>query len=313
MDLSKPVTYRGLNVNNVTQHMRTLRGFSVESADYSTVEAVGYTEKRAAGDGIYASDVYLGPRLLDLRGLLYANSLPELFDQLRLLRVVFSATSAYTEDPINKGFMPLRYSTPTMDKTSFPGGVIPLYINVRPRMAPKFLITRDRIVGFADKPQAIPWEAYLIARDPRVYIEGPQQFPVYGPTADVGVRVDAINRGDYETAINIVLATGPGTQPAGYFRMLGGGADMRINIEAKPNTIYRWRGEDRILTTQDATNEGAAESLRMDLVSFTGREDHPVMDAEINPLNRPYTTPITFITNLNLAPGSRIFWNEAFA
>jgi hypothetical protein len=88
---------------------------------------------------------------------------------------------------------------------------------------------------------------------------------------------------------------------------------MRINIEAKPNTIYRWRGEDRILTTQDATNEGAAESLRMDLVSFTGREDHPVMDAEINPLNRPYTTPITFITNLNLAPGSRVFWHEAFA
>ena len=55
MDVSKPITYRGLTVNGAALETgRVLRGIAVESVDYSGVEVVGYTEKRAAADGIHA-------------------------------------------------------------------------------------------------------------------------------------------------------------------------------------------------------------------------------------------------------------------
>jgi hypothetical protein len=290
--------------------MGVLRGISVEQVDYSNVPAVGYTEKRATTDGIHASDVYLGPRQIDMNGLIYASTVAEVFDTLRLLRVVFNAPSAYTEAPVDKGFIPIRYSQPTMDEQSFPGGNIDLFINVRPAASPQFTINRDRLVGFDKRPQAIPWRAALLARDPRVYVSPAQTIPL---NTNFPITAQAINRGDYEAPLNILLVTGSTAPPAGTFRLQGFGVDMTIKIEAKANTVYRWRGDDRTLMTQSSLSPNSAEALRMDLVTFVGKNKAPKVPAEINPSQRPFSTQFTATCTVPLAAGSRLFWNEAFA
>jgi hypothetical protein len=313
MDLSRPVEYRGLQLNDayLIGGSRTLRGLTIEGADYSQVDGVGYTEKRAEADGIHASDIYLGPRIIEMRGLIYAASSAELFDRLRLMRVVFSPTSAYQEDPVNKGFIALNYFQPTEDTESFPGGEIGLFILSRPRAQIRFSIDRDRMVGVASRPQATAWAASLIARDPRVYVRPMQTINLTGPTTGTNGR--AINRGDYEAPLNIMLVIGPTVPAAGTFRLQGFGVDMRIQIEAKANIVYRWRGNDRTLMVQDARDPNSPESLRMDLVTFAGRARKPMVPAKINPQQRPFTSDFTYSCDVPLASGSRLFWNEAFA
>lgn len=313
MDLTKPITYRGLNLNDVTQHNRVLRGISVENVDYSGVEGVGYMEKRAGADGMHASDVFLGPRMISMSGLIYATSLAELFDRLRLLRVTFSPTSAYGESPPDKGFLPFRYSQPTEDGDSFPGGEIDLMIYARPRGLPQFTLTRDRLIGIQTKAQAIPWVAGLLAKDPRVYVDPAQTEDIAGAANPGGTTLQAVNRGDYESPVNIMLVVGAAPGAAGTFRLQGFGADMTITIENKANVIYRWRGDDRTLMTQSALNPNAAEALRMDLVRFAGKRQVLLAPAEINPAQRPFSSTYTYSSTVPLAAGSRIFWNEAFA
>jgi hypothetical protein len=313
MDLSQPVEYRGLQLNNVSSPTgsRLLRGVAIEEVDYSQVDGVGYTEKRAEADGIHASDIYLGPRIIEMRGLIYAASAAELFDRLRLMRVVFSPTSAYQEDPVNKGFIALNYFQPTEDTESFANGVIPLFMNARPRQQVRFVLNRDKLIGNADRPQTVGWSASLIARDPRVYVRPMQTINLFGPTT--GTNDKAMNRGDYEAPLNIMLVIGPVAPPAGTFRLQGFGVDMRIKIEAKANVVYRWRGNDRTLMVQDARDPNSPESLRMDLVTFAGRARKPMVPAKINPQQRPFTSDFTFSCDVLLSAGSRLFWNEAFA
>jgi hypothetical protein len=316
MDLSKPIDYRGLQLNDadLAAGQRLLRGIAIEKADYSTVDAVGYTEKRAEADGLHASDVYLGPRLIDLSGVIYAASAPELFDRLRLLRVVFSPTSTYQEDPVNKGFVPLRFHQTTEDTQSFPGGLINLFIRARPRGLPRWNLTRDRIIGVASKPQSLPWQVSLLAKDPRVYIDPQQVIDISGAAHTAAVNAKATNRGDYESPLNILLVIGNVAPVAGsQFRLQGFGVDMRIAIEPKANVVYRWRGNDRTLMTQDARDPNSPEALRMDLVTFAGRARKPMVPAKINPVSRPFQSDFSYTCTTALAAGSRLFWNEAFA
>jgi hypothetical protein len=316
MDLTKPIHYRGLQLNDadLAAGQRLLRGNAIEKADYSAVDAVGYMEKRAEADGMHASDVYLGPRLIDLNGMTYAATAPELFDRLRLLRVVFSPTSAYQEDPVNKGFVPLYFHQTTEDAQSFPGGVIDLFIRARPRGLPRWNITRDRIIGVAGKPQALAWSMSLLAKDPRVYVDPQQVIDISGAAHTNAINAKAINRGDYESPLNILLVVGNVAPVAGsYFRLQGFGVDMRIAIEAKANVVYRWRGNDRTLMTQDGRDPNSPEALRMDLVTFSGRARKPMVPAKINPPSRPFTSDFSYICTTALATGSRLFWNEAFA
>jgi hypothetical protein len=315
MDLTRPVRYRSLQLNDVALESgrRLLTGISLERADYSQVQAVGYVEKRAESDGMHASDVYLGPRQIDLSGMIYADSPATLFDTLRLLRITFTPTSAYQDDPVNKGFVPLYYSQPTKDLQSFPSGEINLFIRARPLGLPRWDITRDRLLGVPNgRPQAMPWNVSLMAKDPRVYIDPAQEQQLSGTYA--GQRFEAKNRGDYESPLNILLVIGntAPTAPGRFTIRELGGVEMSITIEAKANVIYRWRGNDRTLHTQENT-PGAPEALRMDLVNFVGRMRKLMVPAKIEPEQRPFVSPYNISCNVPLAAGSRLFWNEAFA
>jgi hypothetical protein len=330
MDISKSISYRGLELNGATiLPGRTLRGIAVEAADYSNVDVVGYTEKRAGSDGVHASDVYLGGRTVQLSGHIYATSLAEMFDFLHVLRSVFSPTSAYQDSPGDRGFLPLHFQQSTLDTDSYPAivgppaveaGVVPLYMNVRPARPPQFAINRDRQDAsngnHGKRPTATPWSVNLLAKDPRVYIDPAQSFSVAGAPIVGGTGV-ATNRGDYETPLNIMLVIGAVVPPVGSFRVKGfNGIDMSIKIEAKANTVYRWMGDDRVLMTEDISG-GAGTAplvLRMDLVTFATKNRKPMVPASINPPTRPFSTPFTYWrTAATLAAGSRLFWSEAFA
>lgn len=326
MDISKPITYRLLNVNSVAlQTGRNLRGFAVESVDYSNVRAVGYTEQRAAADGLHASDVYLGGRQIDLNGMLYGSSLGDLFDMLHTVRSVFSATSAYLDSPGDKGFLPLSYFQPTLDVTSWPAVTypngIPLFINVRPAGNVRFTVNRDRQTpgkSTGERTTSMPWSVPLLAKDPRVYVDPEQSAGLSGGTV-ANVAGSAVNRGDYESPLNITLVVAAAPGVVGSFRITGlNGIDMTIKIENKANVIYRWFGDDRVLMTEDTSNgpDTAPLVLRMDLVSFATLQRRPMVPASINPPTRPFATTYHYWKTLGagvLAAGSRLWWNEAFA
>jgi hypothetical protein len=327
MDINESILYRGVDLNGVAlQTGRVLRGLSVDGVDYSVIETVGYVEKRAGSDGMHASDVYLGGRSIDMRGRIYATSLAEMFDFLHVLRSVLSPTSAYQDDPGARGFLPLHFSQLTLDEDSFPAvvgpppvaaGYIPLYMNVRPSRPPRFSIAKTQMASSTARPTAIPWQVTLLAKDPRVYIDPAKTVDISGAAGASNVPGTAVNRGDYETPLNIMLVIGATAPPVGTFRVTGfNGIDMTIKIEAKANTIYRWMGDDRVLMTEDTSGgvNTAPLVLRMDLVTWATKEHKPMVPASINPPTRPFSTGFHYWrTGAALAAGSRLFWSEAFA
>lgn len=323
MDISKSISYRGLEINSAAlQTGRVLRGIAVENVDYSEVDATSYSEKRAASDGMHVSDVYLGGRSVDLSGFIYTTSLAEMFDFLHVLRAIFSPTSAYQDSPGDRGFLPMHFTQPTLDTTSFPGGIQPLFMYLRPMRGPRFAINRDRQdqsgTHHNQRPVATQWSASLIARDPRVYVDPAQSHAVDTDLTNIWVSGQAVNRGDYESPLNIMLVTGSTPPPVGaVFKVKGlNNIDMTIKMLPTANIIYRWMGSDRVLMTEDI--EGGVGSkpliLRMDLVEFATLNRRPMVPADILPASRPYSTEVLWLKTGNfLLPGSRLFWNEAFA
>jgi len=324
MDLSKPIAYRGMQVNTLTENGRMLKGIVVENADYSGVTAVGYTEKRAAADGIHASDVYLGPRIIELSGFIYEPTLAELFDTLHLMRSAFSPTAAYQESPGDRGFLPLTFSQPTLD-SDFPTGVTNLQLLARPEAGLRFTLNRDRLAdkGLVDgvpgsaksgvRAVVAGWASRLIAKDPRVYVLPEQSFALLGIKNSLTDGI-AVNRGDYETPMNMQLIVAATPAADANFRLTGlNGVDMTITVKRlqsdgttlMPPTIYRWFGDDRVLMTQSITPENSPLVLRMDLVTMG--------QANRKPMVAPGSPTFKYSHTADLASGSRLFWSEAFA
>jgi hypothetical protein len=196
-----------------------------------------------------------------------------------------------------------------------------VYLNVRP-FPPRFVIARDRQDSSENtkaRPVSMPWSVRLIAKDPRVYVDPAKSLPLVGGPF-TNVLGSAVNRGDYETPLNIMLVVGALPSAAGTFRIWGlNNIDMTITIEKKANVIYRWFGDDRVLMTQDSSQmvngvPSAPYVLRMELVSFATQNRRPSVPALVNPPERPFATPFHYTsTVVPFATGSRLFWNEAFA
>ena len=112
-----PVLYNGFNFNDVDLNVSNgiRRGSVLEVFDYSRSQGVGYTEKRAQDDGLDASDVYMGPRYINLAGTLYGEDEPDLHDLLQDLRTCLTPTSAYAFDKWDYGYIPLEFALPTKD------------------------------------------------------------------------------------------------------------------------------------------------------------------------------------------------------
>ena len=190
-----------------------------------------------------------------------------------------------------------------------------LVMYVRPSSSLHFTIIRDRIRATGGKlAAATPWSIRLWARDPRVYVTPIKVWDLSGGpwTNQAG---SAVNRGDYETPLNILLVKAAAPGAGKTVRIFNGfGIDMTITLLNQANMIYRWYGDNRVLMTQDSSaGPNSPETLRMDLVTFATQKRKPMVPALINPPSKPFTSTFTYTTTVALDTGSRLFWSEAFA
>lgn len=302
MDLDRPVTYRGYELNTVAKLAGSgqRRGCLLEEADFSAVQAVGYTEKRAQGDGLDASDVYLGSRIVQLRGTVYGETRADTFDRLQDLRAALSPTGAYADEPTLKGYVPLEFDVPTQQVGDFPDGWKLMMLLARPRGLPAWNVRRDTGSGGEHlKGGAIAWNATLECKDPRVYL----RTPVWEFFNEGNESGTLINKGDYPAPVDILLdVTGAG---AGTFRLEMGGSILNITIPAGGPMVIRYSATlGGILTTQQG---GLTDVLRMDLLAVDANANIP----HALPGANPYVITTTGPT-LNEA-NTRLMFNEAFA
>jgi putative cell wall-binding protein len=91
---------------------------------------------------------------------------------------------------------------------------------------------------------------------------------------------DLTNRGDYYTPLNMLLVVGAG---GGSITASVGDSSFVITVPGSTTTrIIRLKGDDKVLTVE----EDNVESLRLDLIEFTGDSTWPLV--------APGTTPYTF-------------------
>lgn len=174
MDLTRKVTYRGFALNSlafdeIDQHMV---GCEITQVEYGRVIGEGYTEKRAMGEGRDASDIYLDQRLISLVGNVYGRNRPEALDLHRDLSDVLTPSDAYEQDRGQKGYLPLDFYSPTLnieaEPKGFPTGVIHQVMYARPLATPSARFASDGQGGVDNEALAIPWQAQLSCRDPRI-------------------------------------------------------------------------------------------------------------------------------------------------
>lgn len=304
MDLSRSVVYRGLNLNGAGQPnpQDRLYGIQIARAQMGNVPGVGWTEKRALGDGVDASDIFLGARRVLLEGFIYGRSRAEMFDLQQALLTTLSPTSAYDTNPSDFGYNPLSYSVPTADpdfdeEDDGEGGLIRLrrlYVNLRPLATPTVDIIRDASGGIEEAGSGIAWSSVLEAKDPRVYV-----FPDKVVDLTTDMSGDFYNRGDYPAPLNVLLVVAAGVDDV--FHFVGAGTNMHITIPAAGvQQVFRYDGYLHVLTVE--TN--GVTVLRMDLLKLVNETTHPVVQPGLSSwsANGPA-----------FEDGSRLFWAEAYS
>jgi len=279
VDLTQPVHYRGYSANDagIKNAGGPNVGCMLERVNYSNVQGVGYTEKRALGDGMDAADVFLTGRRIQLMGTLYGETPGDLFDRKQKLLAAFNPTLAYAQAPYNFGYQPLDWYEPTGVKAlpaGFPSGLRHVYSNVRPSALPTFDVVRDRIGSPADsKGLALEWAVMVEAKDPRIYAmpEITVFFNVNTSTGGVGTFY---NRGDYPAPLSVLLDVGVYTTGVRYWHFVGGGAALTLTIPKTPTgAVIRYDGNLKIVTLF----ENNIEYLRMDLLDLDAEQQHPLI------------------------------------
>lgn len=310
MDLTRAIVYGGFPLNQVDVTPATdttpgplLSGCKVQKVSYGQVEVVGYTEKRALDEGLDASDVFTGRRMVTLEGTLYGVTRGDLFDRKRALQAACHPTLAEALDPENKGFNPLTFSELTNDLDNWPDGVIPMQMRLR---ATSGVVTAISANSSGDESEAasIPWQVSFMAKDPRVYARE-RTVVAINSTAGTG-SFTLTNRGTFPAPLNILLSIGSNTTHDRTFNMAGGGTDFDIFIAKGSDDIaVRIDGEKKHITRQ----AGTVEVLRMDL--RTAVADWPLVYPGDNLFT--WTFQKDDSTAATLQAGSVVFFRDAFA
>lgn len=303
MDLTRPVSYRGLFLNGATGGPgggNPINGMRLVRVRYTDVPAIGYTEKKSLEDGLDASDVWLGGRNIVLQGEVFGTSKADLFDSLDVLRLKFTATDCYAESPSTRGYLPLAFEVPTLHLGAFPTGFIERVLNVRPLAQPEHDIEFQAIGGRATEGYALPYVARVQARDPRFYAPTPVESFLTGAGGSGAV----VNRGNYPAPLSILLR--PDSTAAGSFLLTGLGTSMNIVIPAG--------GADRFVSV-DSHNKvvtlivGSTETLRMDLPTFNSGTTWP----KVPPTPEGSSAAFDWsVSGVSLISPSRLAFSEAW-
>lgn len=199
-DLNEPITYRGFLLNDPDTRANIvagsgpstgIRGCVVDFFDLSDLDVVQFREKRSQSDGMDAGAVFLGARRLRMNGTLYGTSRAEFFEDYQNLRAALNATLAFRENPDEKGYLPLYFSTPTTRLEDFPDDSDGSQSVIRKRLValPQVFSSsadRDQLGGNEFDALAIPWSAVLYCRNP--IIQGAEQIVyTFAGTEDTSV------------------------------------------------------------------------------------------------------------------------------
>ncbi len=210
MDLTRDVIYRTFYLNDpgvVTDLTpdAPIAGCVLDNFDLNDVDVMQFSEKRSQQDGMDAGDVWLGGRRIRLSGTLYGSSRANLYDRLWTLRAVMSPVLAQREEPGDKGYRPLYFSTPTEDPDYDPSGLIELMVKAMPRAfsAPNM---RDTLGGEDADALALPWQATMVCKDPSIMSAVPVDTTLTAQAQVTGAT--AQNTGDTITKTSHGLVAG---------------------------------------------------------------------------------------------------------
>lgn len=302
MDITRPVIYNGLTLTDAATAAAGSRidGISIESADFSGVPAIGYTEKRALGDGNDASDVFLGPRQVSLQGVVYGSTRAKLYDRLRSLRAAFVATVAYALDEEEKGYLPLYFSELTED-AAFDGFIINEYIRARALQGVQFAIIKDRVGGRPELGGSLPWSIVLQAKDPRIYVSPAETYPLDDLSAGISDTIS--NRGFYPSPLGVHFVVPVATTGSIVVRV--GGAILSFDIESSAAvTTYLYNSGIKVLEVRN--EDTGITTLRMDLLNQATEATHAEVPAGDTAL-------VIDAVAITLSSGSYLYWQESFA
>jgi len=274
----------------------------MDSIDYNDVDVVQFMEKRSLEDGMDVGDVFRGARRIRMAGTLYGRTRALLFDGLIDLRAALDPVLAQQDEPADKGYQPLYFSVPTNRVDVYPTGYIDLRILCMPR-ALGYMIQRDSLGGDEEDSLAIPWQATLIARDPRIMAEEAQEYAI--DSAPATITGDLVNRGNHYAPLNMLIQVGTA---AGSIAVQAGTSVFTITVGASSNVrLIRVKGSDKIVTFQefDGVNY-LTEVTDMDAITFTGDNTW----AQAQPGTLGYSITYTGVT---AAVGSLMWFWEAYA
>lgn len=137
------------------------------------VEAISFaprwdavTEPRAQEDGMEAYDPRRMSLLLQVDGMVLADSVAELHDRVDALNAAFDPVLATQSDTseFDQGFLPFDFSVPTADTDNYPTGLKPMRLYLRAVQLPV-----PRLSKF--EGNGIPYSLVLQAVDPRRYAQ----------------------------------------------------------------------------------------------------------------------------------------------
>ena len=203
MDLTRPVTYRGLLLTGAEGGpggAQPIVGIRLSRARFTDVPAVGYTEKRSLDEGLDASDVYLGGRTMQLTGEVFGGSKAALFDRLDQMRDVFTASSAFRAAPGRQGFLPLSFSQPTLLTGHHPDGFIERVLFCRPQTQNEHDVVFGAIGGASTQGYVVPFTVALQAKDPLFYAPVDKSVLVTGSGS-----ANFVNRGNVPAPVRVEL------------------------------------------------------------------------------------------------------------
>lgn len=271
MDITRPIDYRGLLLTGAIGGPggnQPIAGIRLTRAKYSDASVHGYTEKRSLDDGMDASDVFLGMRSVSLQGEVYAARLAGLFDAIDLLRLKFTPTDAYNEDPTERGYLPLTFSQPTLLTVNWPSGFSDRFIRVRPARQPDHTIDFGAIGKESGEGFVVPFAVVMDAKDPRFYNVDLMEEFISGTSGSGTLR----NRGNYPAPMNTLVHSLASQSNEAVFNLTGFGTNMTVTIPAGANDrTVRIDGQKKVVTL----TVGATETLRMDLIEFNAGTTWP--------------------------------------
>jgi hypothetical protein len=310
LDLTRDVIYRTFYLNDpgVVEDLtagQPIQGCVLDGFDLSDVDAHQFSEKRSQMDGMDAGDVWLGSRRIRLSGTLYGATRANLYDRLWALRAIMSPVLAQREEPQDKGYRPLYFTTPT-DDSDYGSGLIELMVMAMPR-AFSASIMRDTLGGEDADALAIPWQATMVCKDPSIMSADPVDTTTDGAGPVTGT---VNNRGTYICPVNALwlVGTAGGTIAA----TIGDGTFIITLAASSNDRILRFKGEDKVFTLEEVSTADpdvtiVAEVPRRDLIIFNSTTEWPSIDSGPG---QPYS--FTY-TGLTVKSGSHWWFYERYA